>query len=118
MNIDSLRAFTAGLRTEVGQLRHRGLSEMADVLESVANDHEQVLSDWYSEELTLREASEESSFSYSYLQQAKNINVGTSGRPRIRRCDLPYKHRRSGPRLATGQLDIADEILTSKLAGE
>ena len=81
-------------------------------------DHEQVLSDWYTEELTLREASEESGFSYSHLQQTKKLNVGSSGSPRIRRCDLPYKHRRSGPRLATGQPDIADEILTSKLAGE
>ena len=43
MNIDRLRTFTDSLRTEVGQLRHRGLSEMADVLESVANDHEHVL---------------------------------------------------------------------------
>ena len=54
MNIDSLRAFTDGLRTEVAQLRHRGLSEMADVLEPVANDHEQVLNDWHTGELTLR----------------------------------------------------------------
>ena len=118
MNIESLRAFTDGLRTEVAQLRHRGLSEMADVLESVANDHEQVLNGWHSEELTLRQAAEESGFSYSRLQQMKGINIGTAGTPRIRRCDLPYKPRRSGPRLATGQPDIADEILTSKLSGE
>ncbi len=50
MNIDSLRAFTDGLRTEVTQLRHRGLSETADVLESVANDHEHILNDWHTEE--------------------------------------------------------------------
>ena len=91
---------------------------MADVLESVANDHEQVLSDWYTEELTLREASEESGFSYSRLQQMKDLNVGTSGAPRLRRCDLPRKRQRSDPRLATGQPDLADEILTSKLAAE
>lgn len=118
MNIDSLRAFTEGLRTEVTQLRHRGLSEMADVLESVANDHERVLNDWHGEALTLRQAAGESGFSYSTLQQAKNLNVGTSGSPRIRRCDLPYKPRRSGPQLANGQPDLADEILASKLAGE
>ena len=29
VNIDRLRAFAGGLRAEVGQLRHRGLSEMA-----------------------------------------------------------------------------------------
>ena len=89
MNIDSLRAFTAGLRTEVTQLRHRGLSETADVLESVANDHEQALNDWHTEELTLRQAEQESGFSYSRLQQMKDIKIGSSGSPRIRRCDLP-----------------------------
>ncbi len=118
MNIDVLRRFTDGLRTEVAQLRHRGLSETADVLESVANDHEQVLNDWHTEQLTLAQAAEESGYSYSALQQMKNLNVGTSGAPRLRRCDLPRKPQRSGPRLATGQPDIADEILTSKLAGE
>ena len=118
MNIDSLRKFTDDLRTEVAQLRHRGLAELADVLESVANDHEQVLNDWHAEELTLRQAEQESGFSYSRLQQMKNLNVGSTGTPRIRRCDLPYKPRRSGPRLGHGQSDLADEILASKLAGE
>ena len=88
------------------------------MLESVANDHDQVLNDWHTEELTLGQASEESGFSYSHLQQSKGIIVGTSGSPRVRRCDMPYKARRSGPKLAKGQPDLADEILTSKLAGE
>ena len=118
MNIDSLRDFTDGLRTEVAQLRHRGLSEMADVLESVANDHEQVLRDWHTEELTLQQASKESGFSYNRLQQIKSLNVGSPGSPRIRRCDLPRKARRPGPQLAYGEPDFADEILASKLAGE
>ena len=118
MNVARLQEFTDSLRTEVAQLRHRGLSEPADVLESVANDHERVLNEWHSEALTLRQAAEESGFSYSTLQQAKNLNVGTSGSPRIRRCDLPYKPRRSGPQLANGQPDLADEILNSKLAAE
>lgn len=118
MNVARLQEFTDGLRTEVAQLRHRGLSELADCLESVANDHEQVLTEWHTEELTLGQATEESGFSYSTLQQAKDLNVGTSGSPRIRRCDLPYKARRSSPRLANGQPDLAHEILTSKLAGE
>ena len=118
MNIDALRSFTANLRGEVALFRHRGLSEMADVLESVANDHQEVLDAWHTEELTLRQASEESGFSYSTLQQAKDLNVGTEGTPRVRRCDLPYKSRRSGLHLANGQPDIAGEILTSKLSAE
>ena len=118
MNIDTLRAFTDGLRTEVAQLRHRGLSETADVLESVANDHQQTLDAWHTEALTLRQAEQESGFSYSHLQQMKDINTGTIGTPRIRRCDLPYKPRRSGLQLTNGQPDLADEILASKLAGD
>ena len=118
MNVARLQEFTDSLRIEVAQLRHRGLAELADVLESVANDHEQVLNDWFTEEPTLRQAAEESGFSYSRLQQAKDLKVGSSGSPRIRRCDLPRKARRSSPRLANGQADLADEILTSKLAGE
>ena len=118
MNIDALRAFTDSLRTEVSQLRHRGLSEPADVIESVANDHQEVLDAWHTEALTLRQAEQESGFSYSHLQQMKDIKLGTTGTPRIRRCDLPYKPRRSGIQLANGEPDIADEILTSKLAGE
>jgi len=118
MNVARLQEFTDSLRTEVAQLRHRGMAESADVLESVANDHEQVLDAWHTEELTLREAETESGFKYSTLQQMKNINIGTTGTPRIRRCDLPYKPRRSGPRLANGQPDLAGEILASKLAGE
>ena len=91
---------------------------MAAVLESVTNDHEQILTGWYTEELTLRQAVKESGFSYSHLQQKKTLNVGTPGGPRIRRCDLPYKPRRSGPQLANGLPDLAGEILASKLAGE
>ncbi len=118
MNIDALRELAEGWRAEAVVLRKRGATAQAEALESCVADHEQVLDAWYTEELTLRKASEESGFSYSHLQQTKKLNVGSSGRPRIRRCDLPYKHRRSGPRLATGQPDIADEILASKLAAE
>ena len=91
---------------------------MADVLESVASDHENILNAWHTEELTLRQAEQESGFSYSRLQQMKGINTGTAGTPRIRRCDLPYKPRRSGPRPTCGQSDLADEILASQLRRE
>lgn len=118
MNIDALELFTQNLRSEVSHFRHRGLSEMADLIESIANDHEHDLNTWYREELTLRQASKESGYSYSALQQMKDLNVGTSGTPRIRRCDLPCKAQRSGPKLTNGQPDLAGEILTRKLAGE
>ncbi len=122
MNIDSLRAFTDSLRTEGAQLRHRGLSELADVLDSVATDHEQVLDAWHTESLTLQQAAEESGFSSNTLQQSvasgKIPNAGQHGSPRIRRGDLPYKPRRSGPQAVEGQPDLADEILASKVGGE
>ena len=118
MNIDALRAFTDSLHTEVAHLRHRGLSELANMVESIANDHREIVDLWYSEELTLHQAAEESGYSYDTLQQMKDINSGDVGSPRILRCDLPYKHRpRSGPRLADGAPDLADEILVAKLNG-
>ena len=74
--------------------------------------------EWQNEELTLHEASEESGFSYSRLQQLKDLNVGTPGSPRIRRCDLPSKPRRSRPKATEDTPDLADEILRSKLGRE
>ena len=99
-------------------LRKRGATAQAEALESCVADHEQVLDAWHTEELTLHQAAEESGYSYSALQQMKDLNAGTTGTPRIRRCDLPHKPRRSGLRLSVGQPDLADEILTSRLAGE
>ena len=118
MNIEPLRAFTDSLRTEVVQLRHRGQSALADFLESVANDHEQVLDAWHTEELTLREAEAESGFKYSTLQQMRDLNSGTTGTPRIRRCELPYKPRRSRLKAVEDPPDLADEILNSKRGAE
>lgn len=118
VNIDRLRELADRWRAEAMVLRKRGATAQAKALESCVADHEQVLDAWYTEELTLRQASDESGFSYSRLQQMKSLNVGASGARRIRRCDLPYKSRRSGPRLAHGQPDLADEILTSKLTAE
>ena len=118
MNIEPLRTFTASLRAEGAQYRHRGQSTLADLLESVANDHEQALNGWHEEELTLQEAAEESGLSQSTLQQnvasGKIPNAGQQGRPRIRRCDLPAKSQRSGPKAVEGQPALADEILRSK----
>ena len=118
MNIDRLRALAEGWRAEAEVLRKRGATAQAETLESCVADHEQAVQEWQNEELTLHQAAEESGFSYSRLQQMKSINIGTAGTPRIRRCDLPYKPRRSGLQLANGQPDLADEILASKLAGE
>jgi len=98
-------------------LRKRGAAAQAEALESCAADHEQVLQEWQDEELTLHQAAEESGYSYSALQQMKDLHVGTSGSPRLRRCDLPRRPGRSSPRLANGPPDLADEILAAKHGG-
>ncbi len=56
MNIDRLRALAEGWRAEAGVLRKRGATAQAEALESCVADHEQVLNDWHTEELTLRQA--------------------------------------------------------------
>ena len=117
MNIDRLRELADGWRAEAVVLRKRGATAQAEVLESCVADHEQVLDAWRTEELTLNQAAEESGYSYSALQQMKDLHVGTSGSPRLRRCDLPRRPSRSSPRLANGPPDLADEILASKHGG-
>ena len=118
MNIDRLRELAEGWKAEAVVLRKRGAAVQAEVLESCAADHEQAVQEWQNEELTLHEAAEESGYSYSALQQMKDLHVGTSGSPRLRRCDLPRRPGRSSRSLANSPPDLADEILNSKLAGE
>jgi len=117
VNIDRLRELAEGWRADAVMLRKRGAAAQAEALESCAADHEQVLQEWQDEELTLHEAAEESGFSYSRLQQLKDLNVGTPGSPRIRRCDLPSKPRRSRPKATESPLDLADGVLLSRLGG-
>ena len=118
MNIDRLRELANEWRADAVVLRKRGAVAQAEALESCVADHEQAVQEWQNEELTLHQAAEESGYSYSALQQMKDLHVGTSGSPRLRRCDLPRRPGRSSPRLANGEPDLADEILASKLAGE
>ena len=122
MNLDRLHELAEGWRAEASQSRHRGDEVGARRTESFASDLEQTLQEWHTESLTLHQAAEESGFSPNTLQQSvasgKIPNAGQHGRPRIRRGDLPYKLRRSGPKAVEGQPDLADEILRSKLGGE
>ena len=117
MNLDRLHELADGWRSEAAVLRKRGAPAQAEALESCATEHEQVLQEWQNEELSLHEAAEESGFSYSRLQQSKTLHVGSAGSPRIRRCDLPSKPRRSRPKATEDPPDLADDILLSKLGG-
>ena len=117
MNTDRLRELAEGWRADAAVLRKRGAPVQAEALESCVADHEQAVQQWQNEELTLHQAAEESGYSYSALQQMKDLHVGTSGSPRLRRCDLPRRPGRSNPRLANGPPDLADEILAAKHGG-
>lgn len=105
-----LGALISRWRSEADLLKCRGAAFQAETLESCATDLEISFHEWQAEQLTLEDASRESGYSYSTLQQkvatGKIANSGAKGRPRIRRCDLPrlgcsYKREVDGePRLA------------------
>ena len=95
-------AFAANLAAawcaEVEHLRHRGLVDAARVVESLAVELVERAERWLSEDLTLAEAAENSSLSYSTLQHLVRSgelrDAGHRGRPRVRRGDLPHRRRR------------------------
>ena len=77
MNIDRLHEPTDEWKTDAGVLRKRGAAVQAEALESCAADLGQTLQEWQNEELTLHQAAGESGYSYSALQQMKDLNVST-----------------------------------------
>ena len=92
--------------------RH-GAEPQAELVETHAAELERAVAEWQNEPLTLREAAEEGGLAYStlqtYLSHGILPNAGKPGRPRIRRCDLPFRGTRSnGP-------DIADRVLLRRL---
>ena len=82
-------------RTEVDLLRKRGVKELADGLESYADELEQTLVEADLEALTLDEASHESGYTKSHLSRLiaadRLPNAGRKHAPRIKRGDLPRK---------------------------
>ena len=79
-------------------------------MEACAKDLEERLREWELESLSLDDGARESGFSYSTLQHrvasGEIPNAGSKGRPRVRRCDLPYRGGRVRPK---GEPDLADE---------
>ena len=100
------------------QLRDLGVEDHARTLEWCSDRLEEDATSWESEALTLDEATKESGYSYSSLQQkvaSEEIpNVGEIGKPRVRRMDLPRKAP-SRSHKEEGEPDIAEEILAGKL---
>lgn len=94
-------------------LEECGASEQAKAFRKVAGELESASRQHVLQELTLEQAVSESGYTYSSLEKRLRSgelpNVGTKGKPRIRRGDLPTK----GGRMT--QVDgLADEILQKR----
>ena len=100
------------------QQRDLGADPQARTLEWCADRLEEHSREWETEPLTLEEAAGESGYSYSSLQQqvasGEIPNVGETGRPRVRRKDLPRKAPTRSHE-EEGEPDIAAEILAGAL---
>lgn len=87
-------------RQHAEMLRRYGDERGAAVLEAIAGQLEEALSERESEVLTLSQASAESGYSKRRLRElvaeGKLENRGEKGRPRILRRDLPLKPSRNG----------------------
>lgn len=107
----------ASWREEAKLFQRRGAKSQAAALRSCADDLEGGFLDWQIEELTLEDASRESGYSYSTLQQkvacGEVANSGAKGRPRIRRCDLP-RHGRSCHGAEDGEPLLAGLVLANR----
>lgn len=103
-------------RAEAEMIRRRGAEAQAAVLDQCAAELEEAVRESQLEALTLREAEEESGYSYSALQKmvtkGELQNVGDRHRPRVRRGDLPRKARRPEPHVH--EPDLAGMILASR----
>ena len=82
-------------RGEAQLMSHRGLTESAALVESLANDLEETLRGFESDFLNLHESAAHSGYSPGHLSRlvrdGKIPNRGRPGVPRIRRSDLPIK---------------------------
>ena len=82
-------------RREAGLFRRRGSTTAAEMAESFATELDAEVMEWLDESLTLREAADYSGYAYSTLEHRVRLgelpNAGETGRPRVRRRDLPLR---------------------------
>lgn len=90
-------------RTLAQELRRFGAEPQARALESCADELIAALRSTAEELLTLRRAAEESGYSVDHvarlLREGKIPNAGEKSRPRVRRCDLPIRPKKSAEKL-------------------
>ena len=118
MNLKPFRALAAGWREEAATFRKRGAEQQATMLESCAEELEQDVREWESEELTLQQAEHESGYTAGHLGRLVGeghiLNAGRSGAPLIRRVDLPRKPGHSADGLDNSQpVDSKEQIARS-----
>ena len=103
-----------GWRGEAQLMSHRGLTEAAAVVESLANDLEETLRGFRSDLLNLQESAAHSGYSPGHLSRLVRDgtipNRGRPGAPLIKRSDLPMK------RGHLTKSTIASDIRESKAA--
>ncbi len=118
MDLSPLRELPARWREDADRYEADGVPGHAAVLRRVAGDLDEALRGWWAEPLSLRQAAEEAGLSYRAMQKRierrQLPNVGKKGAPLVRRCDL---HGGAGQRLRTGEPDLAEEVLVSRLTG-
>lgn len=114
MTFDSLRDLATRWRSESEILRRRGVPGPADLLASCAEELDTLLDEWWMAELTLEEAATETGLVYDTVQRKVAAgewpNVGKKGAPRVRRRDILPGTPETGPRLVTGEPDVAEEV--------
>lgn len=118
MTLDTLRDLATRWRDESEILRRRGVPGRADLLTSCADELDAYLNEWWLEELTLDEVATETGLAYDTVQRKVSSgewpNVGKKGAPRVRRRDVLPGSPEPGPRLVTGEPDLAEEVLRAR----
>jgi hypothetical protein len=108
-----MREFIAQLRAEVITLEKWGAHAQAAAVDTLLAELESYLRQYAAAALTMEEAAAESGYSYSAIQKKVSTgeleNVGTKGRPRVLRHQLP---RKGGSR---NSQTVVDELLTRRL---
>jgi hypothetical protein len=107
-----VRGFVSLLRDRARQLERYGASEAAGACAAVADDLEHEFQTWWSEEVSIAAASQESGYSADRLREL--VREGTirgrrdpCGEVRVRRSDLPKRP----PFLKSVVNELADQLV-------
>ena len=122
--------FVEGLLLKWGEeealYTRRGLTELAALMASIAEEVQSESDRWLDEAITLRETAEICGYSYSRLEALVRVgelpNAGEKGRPRVRRRDLPRKlsgavldRELSSTIRHTSRADSVDDLIEAEL---